>query len=543
MTEAVATTGRPRAFFFSRMQRLRAFDVGLLLCVAGVGIVVSHYGFYRWTDPIDNVYGGALITRGILPYTGFFSHHMPFPYFASASIWILSFGSAEAFRLLFTAMLFGIQVLLYRWIGRNISRVAAVSFISLIALSASFTKMHEPLAETFVAYAAAVITCVFMFRVFQDDHRITGREALLVSGLLFVVVMSSLAYVYYAAIIAITFLIFCYSRHRKYPESSTWLRVAAILAAPYFGVIAILVATGALKNFYFGIFTFNQTYYAPYLAYASTIFSWAWQPWASTARIFVDALPHLGNPLFLPYLLSIVVVIHFLWVIIRGKKIGQAIFGILSLVYLMPKPDASLALNTPGTFHAGPFFVFVIALLAITFPLVSLKNHAIRKAFTYTFYLVTVCTAAILVYRLTFLPAFIQKHSERNPEERFAPVINVLLSKDDYFWAGPMLARDVLDVHAKPASTNIFYHPWQASCPQCHQELLVQLNDRLPAVIYFNYRLDVWEYPVSIYAKDVVEFLNAKYYRISTASPTSEFLFFRNDLSREAAERALEYAN
>src|SRR4051812_25119818 len=58
-----------------------------------------------YPDECDNILGGTYILKGILPYTGFFSHHGPIAYFVAALIASFSGHSFVGFRIFYSIFL------------------------------------------------------------------------------------------------------------------------------------------------------------------------------------------------------------------------------------------------------------------------------------------------------------------------------------------------------------------------------------------------------------------------------------------------------
>ena len=173
----------------------RHFDVVVYLGSLIAMLISSTYKFYGWTDPVDVIYGGALITKGIMPYVGFFSHHMPFPYFLAASLHILSNHSLVIFQLLFILGLWFWLMLLYRWIVNEVGRRAASTFVAFVVLGSTLVFSQSMLAETLIAYTTITLLCAFSFRYLKVGYIFRLIDCIAVSTMLAVIILSSLAYV------------------------------------------------------------------------------------------------------------------------------------------------------------------------------------------------------------------------------------------------------------------------------------------------------------------------------------------------------------
>lgn len=525
---------------FSAGKRWNFFEYIFLLTLLGIAVLQSFYGFFSWSDPVDNILGGQLILRGLFPYVGFFSHHMPFPYFLSAIFSFVSHNHLEVYRLLFTLSLFAILLMFIRWSRNHVGRIGAWFGAALIVLTSGYTLMYVPLAETIVSYIVLILFSFFVFRFFSSSYHITRHDVCTVSLLLFMVVMSSLAYIFFAIAIGVLFIITIVLKN-NYHKIKHFFFVTGVLLAPYLVFLVALLGFGVLGIFVEQVYTFNQVYYAPFVPEAITVIGWASQPLYNFLHIHILALgSHGGASVFAMYSLSTIVAAVAASIV--RKKYYHLVLVLISAFLLLPRLQASLPFGNPGdVLHAGPFIFFLAFISAvIVVPATFSKNMKYLRIPCWFAMIFTVVVIFTSLYGVSGLPNLISKYKSNSNQANFANTVNALVGPNEYYWAGPYPYEDALLVRGKPATRYIFYYPWQAQNPSYRQEVLQQLRAHSPRVVYFNYDLSVWGYPVAVYASDVLQFLNGAYFHLENESHSAKYIFFRNDIPIPEATQALQ---
>jgi hypothetical protein len=343
---------------FSNLKHWHAIEYVLLIILLGLAILQSYYGFFSWSDPVDNVFGGQLILRGVFPYVGFFSHHMPFPYFLSALFSFFCHSHLEVYRLLFTLSLFAILLWFISWARKHVGRVGAWSGGTLIVLTLGNTLMNVPLAETIVSYLVLILFSLYTFRFLSSSYHIGRSDVGVVSVLLFLVVMSSLAYVFFAFAMGALFIMTSISKKRSQKIKHAFF-VTSTLLAPYLVLLVVLFGLGKLGIFIEQAYTFNQVYYAQFAHEATTVIGWLSQPINSFLHSHIAALnSHNGASVFAIFSLSTIVIAIVINIV--RKQYSHLALIFIAVFFLLPKIQSLLPFgDSNGVFHSGPFIFFL----------------------------------------------------------------------------------------------------------------------------------------------------------------------------------------
>src|SRR3989344_3174059 len=128
----------------------------LLFWLLLLGIYITNTYHTNFSDEYDNIVGGWYINRGILPYTGFFSHHNPGAYYIASLIAMFTNQSFVSFRIVWAVVLF-VAVFLTTWFWHQRFKKEPLwfflSFWFIWGVTATYYWGHMLLSETVVAYA------------------------------------------------------------------------------------------------------------------------------------------------------------------------------------------------------------------------------------------------------------------------------------------------------------------------------------------------------------------------------------------------------
>jgi len=444
--------------------------------------------------------GGYFINHGILPYTGFFAHHVPFAYFYASIITLFSGASFVAFRPLLAISYFLLIILFYVYIKKRFGNKESTIFLvfsGLIAITGTYVWGQMLLADSLVGYLLTPVYITILLICLKKDL-FTLKDVALISILSAFSLLTSVTFSY-AILIIYLFTIFLYFvvQKRKIISFET-IKFFAILAIPYIIFSAYLLITRSFNDFYYQAIFFTKEYYLTMpdgspvhnpLRYAVVLF-YNFMDKYRVALVLVKDL-NFGNPFAPALALSNLVLLVYLLI---NRKFKELLFVAGLLVYLNGRSNP---LTTGETdYQAIPYQYFSLfnGIFVITLIWNDLKNRVEdNKKIIYAFFLL------LLGLYFSFLTFFLfNKFSEKAylkymgtqsmiyDRPAVANVINSLISKDDYYYIGPFAFEDLLYTKGKLASKYIVTIPAMDKAEKIQQELIADIQKNKPRFIVFD---------------------------------------------------------
>ncbi len=518
-------------------------DILTIGVALGVLAFASTVQFYSANDQIENIYGGMLITRGIFPYSDFFSQHLPLPHLLSAALAFWSHGVLWVYQALFTTLLGIWAGGLYIFFKKHAGALTARTFLALIVAGTVLVRSNHFLAETLIAYASITLLLLFLYRYCIAAPRFTGLDVLAVSLLTFLIAGSSLLYAAFAAAAVVTFgVLYLRASGRRWPAVGGL--VSAFLI-PYVLLGLFLLATHGLSQFIFDAYTFNREFYAQFAPYPHTLWQWGVNFLVNFPRHIADVITDGAYFLRLPDLaltLGAVGTIVLFW---RTRAYAKAALIAGALFLLVPRNDFALALNTTTeVFHGAPYaFVAAGAVALLTGWLWQQWGRRAWRGTIAMWHVLILLVILLLVTWTWDAFQFSRDYPDRRIRPTFSAVVNELLTPEEYFWSGPALYPDVLTTQARFGSRYLHFFPWQGACATCMRELLDDLQRSQPKVVIFETRGLIWQtLRPGDYVVPLLGYLHDQYYQLPGRYNPYGYFYFRRDVDAAQAARAMEEA-
>lgn len=198
---------------------------GVLVACLAVSLIFSMA--YAFADEYDNILGGwLLLSRGELPYVGFFSHHMPLAYFVAAPIVAITGTDLVLFRLTFALVLFLWLCLIHRTAQRALGTVPAVALVVAMTLFSLGVWANMLLAETLIAWAVVHAVVLLAGDLARSGRVPTSRDVAMIAVLGAIPVLSSLSYAMVSLIVYVWFGVLYFRSVRTELERSVLVRLA-----------------------------------------------------------------------------------------------------------------------------------------------------------------------------------------------------------------------------------------------------------------------------------------------------------------------------
>lgn len=437
-----------------------------------------------FSDEHDNWVGGLFLSRGLMIYRDFFSHHAPLPYVLAAPVAWMAQDQVIWFRVILSGIFLLCWWTLDRLVAKPLKPGVWLTF-GLLAFFAARFNYHMWLAEAFITLAMVTSLWLLLSRVIDKQPR--------VGVLVLAVLLSALAMGWSnpvfvpAALILIGMTALILKQQAVLNRKSIPLRILIFLGLLGIAIPVWLWLTNSFQQFYWSVFTYNTTIYYPFrLVGESTSASWyqvALQPawWLQqqlatgldSTRILLQT--HLVSVVFLVKGLTLSEFIA--WISVAWAAWWEAVWHldvvalpilVLIATYLIKRnPIAgvgyvlllySSAFRQTESFHLGPFYGLVFVGLA--FSLVQAWTHGQKK------WLIALVVSLAVIAAIQ-LPVFFKTTRDREPMIARALVARAeLLEKHtgEKPFKLQLLTRQpiyyLLLPQAQPASTVHYYLPW-----------------------------------------------------------------------------------
>jgi hypothetical protein len=481
----------------------------------------------EYPDEYDNILGGKFIVNGILPYTGFFSHHGPVAYFLSALIYLFSGNSFVKFRIIYSIFLFLYSLGIYQYLKKSIGKLETnfyFFFIVVVGIASTYFWGHMLVADNLSAYFIVPALALIILKVVYKKI-MTRMDLIFVSILLSLSLLSALTVMY---LVALTYL-FCFYFYLKGTDFKITLKniisFSLIMLAPYLVFGAYLVITQSFGEYLYQSIVFNQKYY---------IYNYPVPP-SGIINPFRYAVIIFHNFYFSFYgLLISIKDLNFAFPFTRAMGIADvaligyfllrrnfalSIFFLLSLVFANSR---SSPLDSSEKDYQAAVYI-MISLFSMCFFISKawsdLKNNEEHRArLILSFFLLLVGTYS--VFNIIFLFSRFQEKVYQKymgnaaliyDRPDIAPIMNKIVGPNDYMWIGPLEFKEYLYANGKLPSKYQFLIPGMGRSEKIKTEIINDFTKHKPTILYFDKRFNILGSTPETYAKFFTAFLSENY--------------------------------
>lgn len=503
---------------------------GNLLYLFIVMMILWINTFYtRYPDEFDNIVGGWYITKGILPYIGFFSHHNPGAYYFSSLIVLFSQQSFVVFRMGLSIMTFLWMMLPTFYLKRSFkwSEIQFYFFfIIILAISATYSWGHMMLSETIVGYMLVPAYALVFIKSWLHQS-LDIKDILFLSVTTFIALFTSMTFTF--AILAFWSYVFLYFRHYEGFRSRKFVKSIFIIVLPYILFVLYLLFTKSWGEYYYQSIIYNRDFYIynfPIVAgkvsthpvrYAISIFyNVTDQFWLLLGQI-KDF--NFSYPVNVTLLIGNFCLIVFLLI---NRKYTLSLLVYLLIVYTNSRssPLSSKESDYQSTVYIWVSLYNIVFIVHTLYKALSEKINESKK-FIYKFLLILLIIYVpftVLFLTKKFIDKAYDRYMGRAPaiydEPVVAPIINKIVSKDEYYWIGPFEFQELLYINAKLPTKYHWFLPANARSEKIIREFQSDLRKNKPKLIVFKDNLSFFGAIPQEYIFPVKQILDSDYFQI-----------------------------
>jgi hypothetical protein len=527
-----------------------------------------------YPDEFDNILGGWYILHGNPLYTTYFTHHGPTAYFLAAFVEIFSGNSFFRFRMIYSVFLFVYCLFIYWYFRKSLgAKIAGFYplFLIFVGIGATYFWGHMLLADNisgfFIAPAVGLLIIKRLYR-----KAIFAGDMILISLLSFFSILCSLTYLYLVFFLYLFLLIeFFQSNSLSFLKLKNYLKPIAILGLPYIVFLIYLLATGSLGGYLYQNFTFNQKYYiynyprAPGETFINPV-RFAVVIAKNFLTSFSELLIQVKDFNFnFPFNISLAVAnTAFLIYLFVKKEYKLILFFLLMLIYANGR---SSPLNSSERDYQSAVYI-LISLFTTCFIIYQLyeelrKNEEYRTTAIYTALLFLIFIYGFENFNFLgrkFMEKAYDKYMGYAPliydRPQIAPIINKLVSKDEYTWIGPFEFEEIFYTKGKIASRYQIFNSAMGRSIQDKKNMIENIEKNKPKVIWFDKKFFILGVSPEMYGKEFIAYLDEHYitllnyvdgkkkYKAVNFDPRTDIetkLYIRNENKDEIISKMLKF--
>lgn len=485
-----------------------------------------------YPDEFDNILGGWNILNGSPLYSKFFTHHGPSAYFIAAFVEIFSGNSFVKFRLFYSVFLlafFGFSFWYYRRsVGTHISRFFPL-FLLFIGIGATYFWGHMLLADNISGVMLSLAIGLILIKSLNRLPLLRG-DIVFISILTFASILSSLTYLYLVLIFYL-YLFFEYFNSNKlsFGKIRNYIYPLIVFTLPFLLFLFYLLITGSLSDYLYQNFNFNQQYY---------IYNYPRAPGETfinpvrfaiiIAHTFLMSFTDLLNQIkdfnfYFPFNITLAVGnTAFLIYLFMKRKYKLVLFVILMLIYANGRsnPLTSGERDYQSSVYIFTSLLFGVYLLYSLFEELS-TNLEFRKKVIYSSLLIVVFVysfANFLFLGRKFIDKAFQKYMGNAPliynRPQIAPIMNTVLTQEDYTWIGPFEFEELFYTKIKNASQYQIFNPGMGRSERIHNGLIEDFEETKPKLIWFDKRFYILGENPEKYGQKFISYLDKNYFTL-----------------------------
>lgn len=519
-------------FYFGKIKNAsvsRSFWSGFTLFAILLFIFLVNGLHESYPDEFDNILGGWNILHGNPLYSKFFTHHGPTAYFFAAFVEIFSGNSFVRFRMVYSVLLlsfYGFSFWYYRRsIGTHLSRFFPL-FLIFIGVGATYFWGHMLLADNvsgvFLSLAISLVVIKHL-----HSKALTLSDLVFISVLTFFSITSSLTYLYLIFILYLfVFWEYFRSSNLSFRRIKNYLYPLIVFFIPFAVFFVYLLLTGSLSDYLYQNFDFNQKYY---------IYNYPRQPGETfinpvrfaiiIAHEFLMSFTDLLNQIkdlnfYFPFNIALAVGnTAFVIYLFVKRKYKILLFIILMLIYANGRSNP---LTSGERDYQSAVYIFTSIMLGV-YLLYTLyeelgSNLELRKKIVFSTLLIIVFVysfANFMFLGRKFIDRAFQKYMGKAPliydRPQIAPILNTVLTQEDYTWIGPFEFEELFYTKIPNASQYQIFNPGMGRSEKIHNGLIEDFEMTRPKLIWFDKKFFIFGMNPEMYGQKFVSYITEHY--------------------------------
>lgn len=510
--------------------------IGVFLLTAAIFFANTLHESYP--DEFDNIMGGWLNLKGLLIYKDWFTHHGPFAYWLASVIEIFSGQSFVKFRFIYSLFIILLTFGGYFYLKKSLNFERSkfyLGFILLLGIASTYFWGHMLLADSL---SALLLVPVFGLLVLKIYYKVllNRNDIVLISLISFSAFITSMTFSFLiAGVYLITLLYYFFYPHGLKSFDLKKLYSILVIIIPYLIFLFYLLITNSFSDFLFQAVRFNQEFYI--YNYPRPEGSTFVNPMRYAIVIaqdfqnnFLTLLTQIrefnfGSPFNITLALVNTGLVIFL---ILKRKFLLAGFIIYWMIYSNVRSNP---LESRETDYQSAVYI-VASLFNICFSIYVIYEE-LKENIVYPKKLIlSLIFILIIIYSFFSFSYLLKQFSGKaygkymgtapliydRPE--IAPVLNSITNEGDYVWVGPFDFEEIFYLNRKIPTNYVILLPEFAKSPRVQEEMIKDLNENKPKVIYYDKQYRIRGYNPEEYGVFFQKFIDENYITIAELNET-----------------------
>ncbi|OGK55735.1 hypothetical protein A3I50_02670 [Candidatus Roizmanbacteria bacterium RIFCSPLOWO2_02_FULL_37_9] len=501
------------------MKRKTLPEIIIFLIIFLIFFINTTYVTYP--DEFVNLLAGKFINSGKIPYKEFFDHHLPFAWYFAAVLLKFSSGSYLLFRYLWSVFSFIVLLSTGLWIRKYYRSIYLyyLIFFAFYPLVSVYFWLHLFLADSLATLFFVLVFWILICQTF--DKKISFRIILICSLLTFLLIFSSLTYLY------LGLALYLWQFYLVGFRSKRFLILFVIIILPYFLYLIYLLFYKSLDDFYLANIEYNTSLYIDIPNYVrGRFFNPLKFGFTLIFNFWEGFLPRLATvkdlSLYLPIstvtvLGSFILLILFLF---RNVLIAAIFFFLVS--FSAPRSNLQKAMFETD-YQTGLFIMLgIVSSLVAVYLLRKLEikdtlTNDIRRLSQLLLSILLLFTFVFLVKNTydKWFYRYTQKMPSIYDKADTAVFLDEVLEEDDYYWIGPYEPHEIFFVKkGRLSGKYISVMPQFKENEKIKRSFIEQFERNQPKIIIFKWNTGVFGTPADQFADFFLEWLKDKYTRL-----------------------------
>lgn len=515
-------------------QAVRKHWVILLIFASLLAILLTNTVHEEYPDEYDSLSGGRYIMMGRIPYRDWFQHHQPGAYLLGGIIYHFTGQSFVKFRIGLAFAYFTLQLLSFLMIRNRIGKKEGnwfLLFLLISDLAGTYFWAQMLLADSLSTYFLVPPFALVLLRVLKKQA-VQLPDIVIISIYTFFCWFTSMT-TSLLIIPLVGFSVLSYLFHLPRHSYRNWLRslftVALILFIPYALFFSFYIVTGGIKEWYFANVTYNSRYYIynyprPYgtpvnpIRYSVVIAETFFNNYIPALSGFAQ-LP-LGDPLQSTLALSGAALLVYLFV---TKRYTFILPYLLLLIFTNARSNPQSIRETDYQSLLYAFLTLSTGALLLGHTKQSFDNHEgtpTERLFTGGIF---VLLTLFLLFSSLYLgskwsqkmyPKYMGTAPLIYDRPEVAPILNRVLTNNDYAWVGPFEFKELFYLNTKVPSKYHWFLDHTVHSDKMRTEMLADFNKHSAKIIVFKRDYTPWGGDPKEFNYFFTDYLDKEYIRV-----------------------------
>lgn len=516
--------------FTSHSKEKRIYLLTIVAFWAAIFCIFYFNTFHeKYPDEFDNLLGGKYILHGILPFSGFFSHHGPVAYFVGGFVQIFSGPSFVAFRIWYAIFLFALVLGTYLFIRRSVGETQThfyYIFAFLLACASTYYWLHMLIADSLAAFFVLPVFALLFLKTFYKQP-LSFWDLSIISVCTFLMTLTAITYVYVAVLIGLFTLYIYFMYNNVKVISRKFGYFLTIFLIPPVSFVLYLFITGSFSDYVQQSIIFNQRYYIynypgaemhginP-VRYAVMTF----QGFVGSYQGLFVQIPQFNFAFPVNVTFALGNIVLFIYCMFT-RRFGLSAFLLFTIVFSNMRSNP---LDSAEKDYQASVYV-MLSLFSLSFIVMTLYREISKQTiymnrviFSGLFLLLTpyFLASALYLYERGSLKAFAKYMGDApliydRPE--VAPILNQISTDSQTIWMGPLEFEEMyyLNFTGNLATKYHFLIPGMGRSPKARQEMISELKTTQPDILWFDKNFFVLGQNPQEYAPFFVEYVDENY--------------------------------